>query len=173
MFARRGSGCVAWLDAVEAEVLRDVLTEVLELVDADLDRTDPAVARMFPDYYPLDPDMSGELHRYTDDDLRAAKLEQARAMLAALPHGGGTVHLDDEAAETWLRALTDARLALGMRLDVRDDTDIQDEIDDAVAAEPTSPRVQQLSVYSYLTFLQESLVEALAGYRTDQSPFEQ
>jgi hypothetical protein len=164
MFTRRGSGCVARLDAVEAEVLRDVLSQVMELVGDDLDRTDPVVARMFPDFYPLDPDMSGELHRYTDDDLRSAKLEQAGAVLGALPRGGGTVRLDDEAAGTWLRALTDARLALGTRLDVGDDTDIQDEIDDAVAADPTSPRVQQLSVYAYLTLLQESLVGALAGY---------
>lgn len=164
MFIRRGSGCVARLDAVEAEVLREVISEVVELVADDLDRADPIVARLFPDHYPRDPDTSGELHHYTDDDLKAAKLEQAGAVLGALPRGGGLVRLDDEAAEAWLRALTDARLALGMRLDVRDDTDLQDEIDDAVAADPMSARVQQLTVYGYLTTLQMSLVEALAGY---------
>jgi hypothetical protein len=164
MFTRKRSGCVARLDAVEAEVLRDVLSEVMELVAEDLDRADPVVARMFPDHYPRDPETSGELHHYTDDDLKAAKLEQAGVVLAALPRGGGLVRLDDEDAETWLRALTDARLALGMRLDVRDDTDLEAEIDDAVLADPTSPRVQQLSVYAFLTLLQASLVEALAGY---------
>jgi len=164
MFTRKRSRCVARLDAVEAEVLRDVLSEVMELVAEDLDRADPVVARMFPDHYPRDPETSGELHHYTDDDLKAAKLEQAGVVLAALPRGGGLVRLDDEDAETWLRALTDARLALGMRLDVRDDTDLEAEIDDAVLADPTSPRVQQLSVYAFLTLLQASLVEALAGY---------
>ena len=165
MFHRRGSDCVASLDAVESEVLRDVLTQVMELVaDDDLDRADPVVARLFPDHYVDDHDTSADLHKYTDEDLKTAKLEQAGAVVGALPRGGGTVHLDEEQAETWLRALTDARLALGLRIDVRDDTDLEAEIDDAVATDPTSPRVQQLSVYAFLTLLQASLVEALAGY---------
>jgi Domain of unknown function (DUF2017) len=164
MFTRRGTGCVARLDAVEAEVLRDVLSEVMTLVGDDIDRSDPVVARLFPDHYPRDADTSQDLHRYTDDDLKTAKLEQAGAVLGALPRGGGVVRLDEEEAETWLRALTDARIALGLRLDVRDDTNLEAEIDDAVLADPTSPRVQQLSVYAFLTLLQASLVEALAGY---------
>jgi hypothetical protein len=164
VFQRRRSGCVANFDAVESEVLRDVLSQVVDLVDDDLDRTDPVVARLFPDLYPDDREASTDLHRYTDDDLKAAKLEQAGAVLGALPRGGGTVRLDEEQAATWLRALTDARLALGLRIDVRDDTDLEAEIDDAVLADPTSPRVQLLSVYAFLTLLQASLVEALAGY---------
>jgi hypothetical protein len=164
MFTRRGKGCVARLDAIESEVLRDVLTEVMEIIADDLDRADPVVARLFPDFYPDDPEISGDLHRYTDDDLKAAKLEQAGAVLSALPRGGGLVRLDEEEAGTWLRAFTDARLALGMRLDVRDDTILEEEIDDAVLADPASARVQQLSVYAFLTLLQASLVEALAGY---------
>lgn len=155
---------MAKLDAVESEVLRDVLSQVMELVGDDLDRADPVVARLFPDFYPDDPEASGDLRRYTDDDLKAAKLESAGAVLGSLPRGGGTVRLDEEQAALWLRALTDARLALGMRIDVRDDTDLEGEIDDAVAADPTSPRVQQLSVYAFLTLLQASLVDALAGY---------
>lgn len=164
MFARRGGGCVARLDAVEAEVLHDVLTEVVVLLSDGEDRSDPVVARLFPDVYPDDPGASDELRRYIGDDLKAAKLEQAGAVLGALPRGGGTIRLDEDQAEAWLRALTDARLALGMRLEIRDDTDLEEEIDDAVLADPTSPRVQQLSVYGFLTFLQASLVEALAGY---------
>lgn len=164
MFTRRGGGCVARLDAVEAEVLHEVLTEVVTLVADGLDRNDPVVARLFPDVYPRDGDTSAEMHRYTDDDLKAAKLEQAGTVLGALPRGGGLIRLDEEQAGAWLRALTDARLALGLRLDVRDDTDLEEEIDEAVLTDPTSARVQQLSVYAFLTLLQASLVEALVGY---------
>ena len=71
------------------------------------------------------------------------------------------VECDDEAADLWLRALTDVRLALGTRLGVLDDTDIESELDEAVLRDPTSARVGQLSVYAYLSFLQESLVGAL------------
>jgi len=63
----------------------------------------------------------------------------------------------------WLRALTDVRLALGLRLGITDDTDLEEELDAAVLHDPTSPRVGQLSVYAYLTYLQESLVGALMG----------
>jgi len=163
MFVRRGSACVARLDAVEVAVLREVLSEVVTLLRDGFDRADPVVERLFPDVYPRDPASSAELRRYVENDLKAAKLEQADTVLAALPRRGGRVQLDEAQAEAWLRALTDARLALGMRLGIRDDTDLLEEIDEAVLAGPTSPRVEHLSVYEFLTLLQQSLVEALSG----------
>ena len=164
MFTRRGGTCVARFDAVEARVLHEVLTEVVSLLSDDFDRADPVVERLFPDVYPSDPVGSADLRRYIEGDLKSGKLDQARMVLDALPRGGGRVRLDEEQAEAWLRALTDARLALGLRLDVRDDTDLQEELDEAVLADPTSPRVEHLSVYAFLTLLQESLVEALMGH---------
>jgi hypothetical protein len=97
-----------------------------------------------------------------EDDLRSAKLEQAALLLDALPVEGGEVALDEEQAEAWLRALTDVRLTLGLRLGIADDdVDIEMELDEAILTDPTSARVAQLSVYQYLTYLQESLVGAL------------
>jgi hypothetical protein len=162
MFRRRGGLCVARFDDGQAAVLRHVLLEVVALLSDTFDRADPVLARLFPDVYPDDAEASADLRRYTDDDLRAAKVEQASEMLAALPEEtGGEVRLDAAEAETWLRALTDMRLALGLRLGIRDDTDLEAELDEAVLHDPTSPRVGQLSVYAYLTYLQESLVAAL------------
>jgi hypothetical protein len=163
MFVRDADGCVGQFDQSGAAVLQQVMAEVVALLSEDLDHTDPIVARLFPDMYRDDPEISADLRQYTESDLRSGKLDQARAMLAALPAGGGQVRLDDEQAEAWLRALTDARLALGMQLDIRDDTDLVDELDEAVLHDPVSVRVAQLSVYAYLSELQESLVDALAG----------
>src|SRR5213593_1274354 len=53
----------------------------------------------------------------------------------------------DVYAEAWLRALNDVRLALGIRLAVRDDTDLLEELDEAVMRDPTSSRVRQLTMY--------------------------
>jgi hypothetical protein len=164
MFARRGGACVARFDAVEAKVLHEVLSEVVSLLSDGFDRGDPVVERLFPDVYPTDPVGSADLRQYIEGDLKTSKLDQAWVVLNALPRGGGKVRLDEVQAEAWLRALTDARLALGLRLDVRDDTDLQEELDEAVLADPTSPRVEHLSVYAFLTLLQESLVEALMGH---------
>jgi len=162
-FVREGNVCVGHFDPSGAAVLQQVMIEVVALLSERLDHDDPLVARLFPDVYPDDPETSADLRRYTEADLKSAKLDQAGAMLAALPPDGGQVRLDDEQAEAWLRALTDARLALGMQLGIRDDTDLVEEMDDAVLHDPVSVRVAQLSVYAYLSELQESLVEALMG----------
>lgn len=163
MFLRAGDRCVARFRSAEAAVLHEVVLEVIELLSEGFDRADPVVERLFPDMYPDSPADSAELRRYTEEELRSAKLEQAALMLDGLPAEGGEVHLDAEQAEGWLRALTDVRLALGLRLGITDDTDLEAELDDEVLRAPASPRVGQLSVYAYLTYLQESLVEALVG----------
>jgi Domain of unknown function (DUF2017) len=166
LFSRQGSSCVASFGVGEATVLRQVLLEVVALLSEGYDRADPVVERLFPDVYPTDPHSSAEFRRYTDEELKTAKLDQAGRILAAieeLPQTDGEVRLDEEEAEAWLRSLTDVRLALGLRLDIRDEMDLQDELDEAVLKDPTSPRVGQLSVYAYLTYLQESLLAALVG----------
>ena len=50
---------------------------------------------------------------------------------------------------------------MGTRLDIQGDTDLGEELDDAVLHDPASSRVFQLSVYAYLGYLQESLLNAL------------
>jgi len=162
MFRRYGEHCVATFAADEVRVLRKVASEVVGLLTDGFDHDDPVVGRLFPDTYPEQPDESADFRRYTEGDLKTAKIDQAGAILAALPAStGGDVRLDGEAAEAWLRALNDARLAMGVRLDIKPDTDIGTELDEAVLRDPTSARVFQLSVYAYLGYLQESLLNAL------------
>jgi hypothetical protein len=161
MFHRNGSVCVARFTAQEAQVLRQCVAELAALLADRPDPDDPAVERLFPDVYPESPAEAAEFRRFTEADLKAAKLDQAKTVLSDLLEAGGEVRLDESAADVWLRALTDVRLALGTRLGVEDETDIEAELDAAVGRDPTSPRVGQLSVYAYLTYLQESLVGAL------------
>jgi hypothetical protein len=162
MFRRSGPRCTAQFSGDEVKVLRQVASEVVVLLTDDFDRDDPVVGRLFPDIYPDDPASTADLRQYIEGELKTGKIDQAGAILAALPSSGGTeVALDDESAEAWLRALNDVRLALGTRLGVSDDTDLQEELDEAVMQDPTSARVGQLSLYAYLGLLQESLLEAL------------
>ena len=161
MFRRAGAECIARFTPEEAQVLRQCVAELAALLSNDPDPDDPAVERLFPDVYPEDPEQEAEFRRFTEPDLLAAKLEQASTVLADLVEQGGEVRLPEEKADLWLRALTDVRLALGTRLGIEDDTDIHAELDAAVGRNPSSPRVGQLSVYAYLTYLQESLVDAL------------
>jgi len=166
MFRRHGRQCVATFAPDEVRVLRKVASEVVGLLMDGFDHADPVVGRLFPDIYPDRPDDSAEFRLYTEGDLKTAKIDQAGAILAVLPaEGGGEVRLDSEEAEAWLRAINDARLAMGVRLGIHGGTDLGEELDDAVLRDPTSTRVFQLSVYAYLGYLQESLLSALTSAR--------
>jgi Domain of unknown function (DUF2017) len=143
----------------------DVAAELLAGLGGPTPRPpdDPVLARLFPDGYRDDPEAAAELRRLIEGDLRTQKLENVECLLATLPLDGGEIRLDAEEAEAWLLALNDARLVVGTRLGVTDETDLLDEIDDAVLRDPTGPRVFALSIYQLLGYLQETLVDALAG----------
>ncbi|MFJ8577337.1 DUF2017 domain-containing protein [Micromonospora sp. NPDC093277] len=163
MFRRSGDRYVSNFAVDEVRVLRKVASEVVGLLTDGFDHGDPVVGRLFPEVYPEDAASTAEFRRYTEGDLKTAKIDQAGAILAVLPSGevGGEVRLDAEAAEAWLRALNDARLAMAVRLEIKDGTDAEEELDEAMAMDPTSSRVFQLSVYQYLGYLQESLLNSL------------
>ena len=61
-----------------------------------------------------------------------------------------------EQAQAWLTALNDLRLVLGTRLDVSDESLLEDLAED-------DPRAPELALYAYLSWLQEQLVEALSS----------
>jgi hypothetical protein len=162
MFRRKGRHCVATFAVDEVRVLRKVAGEVVALLTDGMDHGDPVVSRLFPDIYPDRPEDSQEFRQYTEGDLKTGKIDQAGAILAALPdEGEGEVRLDVEAAEAWLRAINDARLAMGTRLGITAETDLSAELDEAILVDPGSSRVFQLSVYAYLGYLQESLLNSI------------
>ena len=136
----------------------------LGLPDLDPDRPapaapkDPALARLFPDAYREDPAAAAEFRRYTESDLLAEKRGRARTVLAGLariPDGGKLTLAADEAG-SWLTAMNDLRLVLGTQLGI-----VEDDQELAQTTDPEDPRNYQISVYFYLTYLQESLISAL------------
>jgi hypothetical protein len=118
---------------------------------------DPALARLLPDAYREDPQAAGEFRRYTERDLRDGKAAAARTILETLPEHGGRVTLSEDQAQTWLRALNDIRLALGVRLGVTEE--VHEEL---AQMDPADPRYGPLTIYDWLTEVQESLVVALS-----------
>src|SRR5262249_33586860 len=107
MFRRAGSECVALFSPLEVQLLRQCMAQLAEMLSRIPDLDDPAIERLFPDVYPEDPEQEAEFRRFTEADLRNAKRDQAKTVLADLIEGGGEVWLSDEQAEVWLRALTD------------------------------------------------------------------
>ena len=178
-FRRTSDGVAARFARPEAAIIRDLVEQVVELVqpmlpvteadelaaivgmsDGALDRElpdDPVLARLLPDAYRDDPDAAGEFRKFTESGLRSGKVECARTLLDTLPASGGKIRLTSEQAEAWLRSLNDVRLALGVRLGVTDDYDALD-----ADVEPDDPRFAYVQVYQWLAYIQGSLVAALA-----------
>lgn len=134
----------------ERELLRTLPGELREILDSEQD--DPSLRRLFPPAYERDDEAEDEYRRLMADEL----LEGRRAALRLVQETAARERLSAEELDAWLRALNDLRLVLGTRLDVTEETYVT-ELD------PAHPQAYELSVYGYLSWLQEQLVAAAAG----------
>ncbi|MER6343276.1 DUF2017 domain-containing protein [Streptomyces sp. NPDC001595] len=137
--------------------------------------SDPVLRRLFPDAY-IDPEgapgpkeaeerkeYSAEFRRYTENDLRAGKRENALAVIRSLDgltsagDGGAVLKLSPQESRQWLGALNDLRLAIGSRLEItdEDDSDLLYRLPDEDARKP------MVMAYLWLGGLQETLVSTL------------
>jgi hypothetical protein len=186
---RRSGNCVATFAAVEAELLRSLAAQLVELLrngeaqpgavdpfEAMLDFSgpttapeDPVLQRLLPTAYPDDDAAAADFRRFTESTLRSGKADAAALVIDTLEEAGlpdepvegvfVDVELDEPAALTWLRCLTDMRLALATRLGIEDD-EHEDVFDDLPEHDP---RAAVHAIYQWLGFLQETLVEAVQG----------
>ncbi|MFB9467555.1 DUF2017 domain-containing protein [Streptomyces cinereospinus] len=184
-----GGGAAVALDNVEISIIRSLAVQLLELIgpgpgaDAPDDPlaelfaegpseppSDPVLRRLFPDAYgdPGRPAQdegqraySAEFRRYTENDLRAGKRENALAVIRSLDElaadGGAVLQLTPAQSQQWLGALNDLRLAIGSRLEItdEDDTDLLYRLPDE------DPRKPMVMAYLWLGGLQETLISTL------------
>jgi hypothetical protein len=144
------------LEARVAGLPRDELAELTGITAGPT--TPPAdrvLARLLPDFHREDATLSGGLRALHEPELLAVKDGVAAVVLETCPARGGRIRLTDEQAQAWLSALNDVRLALGTVLEVTEDMPDELPADD--------PRAPHLVVYHWLTWVQESLIQALAG----------
>jgi len=159
------------MDAQEAAVLRGLVDEVRQMLGARTAQhpadeltvltgmhtgpstrpDDRVLARLLPDFTTEDADLAAALRSLHEPALIDAKQEAVSVVLDTLPESGGRIELTAGQADAWLAALNDVRLALGTALDVSEDMPDQLAADD--------PRGPHLSVYQWLTFVQDALVQ--------------
>ena len=158
-FRRKGDELLARLEPAEARILALLLDQLEQLLTADAEDVagDPVLDRLLPAGHRSDPELAADYRDLTESSLRTGKADDLATVRAGLPLDGGTVRLDPEEAGAWLRTSNDLRLALGTRLDIQEDTEPPEDL--------ASEEGQQLAVYSWLTGLQGSLVDALAAGR--------
>ncbi|WP_433398167.1 DUF2017 domain-containing protein [Streptomyces sp. CA-146814] len=140
--------------------------------------SDPALARLFPDAYG-GPDgsapeekseeelreLSAEFRRFTENDLRSRKREDALAVVRTLDaltpvgDGGAVLTLTAVECRSWLGSLNDLRLTIGTRLEVSDEDEGEDG--SLYGLPDSDPRKPMVMAYLWLGALQETLVETL------------
>jgi len=186
--ATPGGGAAVALDEVEIAILRSLAVQLLELIGPGDEPaagedplaalftegpseppTDPALARLFPEAYgDGDEELraaSSEFRRFTENDLRTRKREDAlvvvRTLDALTPGGDGAAVLTLTADEcrNWLGSLNDLRLTIGTRLEVSDEDD--GEEGSLYRLPDSDPRKPMVMAYLWLGALQETLVETL------------
>ena len=181
---RRSGACVATFTASEADLLRslagqliellrneeatpgsgDPLEEMFDFTGPTSEPDDPVLARLFPSAYPDDDEAAADFRRFTEGTLRNGKAAAAGTVIDSLEQAGLAdepeegvfidVELDPPAVMSWLRSFTDMRLAIATRLGVEEGDEDYWE-----SLPPDDPRAQVHDIYDWLGFLQETLVE--------------
>ncbi|MFJ3084843.1 DUF2017 domain-containing protein [Streptomyces sp. NPDC086838] len=203
--ATPGGGAAVALDEVEIAILRSLAVQLLELIGPGDEPaagedplaalfaegpseppTDPALARLFPEAYGDGDDelraASSEFRRFTENDLRTRKREDAlvvvRTLDALTPAPGGASRSDSakggggrreggaavltltaDECRNWLGSLNDLRLTIGTRLEVSDED--EGEEGSLYRLPDSDPRKPMVMAYLWLGALQETLVETL------------
>ena len=146
-FKRRRDGSYdVRLDEDLRDVLRWLLPQVKEVIvdEGDLSR------RLFPTAHPQNPDLESEYQRIAHDDLKASRLATFEVIESSIEAD----RLDAEQMAAWIRAVNDARLVLGTRLDVSEETTLRD-------FDPDEPEYGLYWGYSILSELLWEMVDAL------------
>lgn len=116
---------------------------------------DPVLLRLLPTAY-ADPEAAADFRRYTEPTLRGKKkqiLAQIRAALEIIVDDDRAGTVEELDSDTWLMAINDLRLALGVRLEITPDSyDLFETLSD------DEPQKSIFAVYFWLGWLQTSLL---------------
>lgn len=176
-FSAGRRGISAHLESAERDLLRKLFKDIIimlepetpahadplaALIGLDMDvrvPQDPALLRLLPDAVKDDVDASLEFRQLTERSVRENKIAALRSASLALERD--KLVLDDETARLWSMALNDVRLVLAERLDIRSEADADrvHEVQDWSRAEDVDSYLSL--VYNFVTWLQESLVQAM------------
>lgn len=145
----------------------DPLEALMDFSGPTTEPDDPVLARLFPSAYRDDDEAAGEFRRFTESTLRDGKAAAAATIIDSLEEAGLPAEIPDEtqqydveldapAALTWMRSLTDIRLALATRLGVEEgDEEYWFNLPD------DDPRAQAHDIYEWVGYLQETLIQAV------------
>ncbi len=186
---RRGGGALATFTGFEADLLRSLASQLVELLRNEvaapatsvdpleqlLDFSgpttapdDPVLARLFPTAYPDDEEAAGEFRRFTEGALRDTKASSAVLIIDTLEEAG----LPDELSEDGLHidveldpgdATSWLRSFTDVRLALATRLGVEEGDEDFWMSLPDDDaRTHVHDIYEWVGYLQETLVAALS-----------
>lgn len=130
----------------------------------DLTDRDPALDRLLPTAHRGDDQIAAEFRRLTEEGLRQRKSGNLDVALDCLDAASDDrLELDEAQAPAFLMALTDVRLLLGERMGMRTEEDAEALHAAMETVDDDDPIGYAMAVYDFLTWLQETLTNALMG----------
>jgi len=187
--ARRGGGAVATFTGFEADLLRSLESQLVELLrnevaapnDSDdpleqlMDFTgpttapdDPVLARLFPTAYPDDEEAAGEFRRFTEGGLRDSKARAAALVIDTLEEAGLPSELGEDGLQVEVeldqaQAMAWLRSFTDVRLALATRLGIEEGDEDYWMSLPDDdPRSHVHDIYEWVGYLQETLVQSLS-----------
>jgi hypothetical protein len=149
-FRRDDDGFAVNLPGPARDLLGSIAEQMHEVLTGATADDDPAVARLFPQAYPDDPMRTIEFERVAADDLQRDRVARFQVLAETVR----ARWLTEEQLLEWMRAINDARIVLGVRLDVTEEMTPDDVQDDP-------ERADTFRTYVYLSALLEAIVQAL------------
>ncbi len=143
----------------ESALLRELLKEMQTLLEADVPDIDRVKKRLFPDAY-QDPEDEESYRELIGDGLHDAKTSALEDVRSAAGDDDGMIEtwVPSEEIDSWLSVLTDLRLAIGTRLDVSEESMLEE-------IAPTHPDAPAYAVLHWLGWLQETFLDAVEKNR--------
>jgi hypothetical protein len=186
---RRKGGAVATFTGFEADLLRSLASQLVELLRNEMaapsgtddpmetlldfsgpttEPDDPVLARLFPTAYPDDEEAAGEFRRFTERGLRDSKAEAAGLVIETLEEAGLPAEVGEDGLVVDVElappdALTWLRSFTDIRLALATRLGVEDgDEDDWLALPDEDPRAHVYDIYQWVGWLQETLVAAVS-----------
>lgn len=144
----------------ESDPFAQLMSQLKAAPDEITTPEDPVLLRLLPNAY-ADPEAAADFRRYTEPTLRGKKkrnMQQVRSALLDIVDQDQAGVIEDLDSEIWLLAMNDLRLALSVRLEINPES-----FEHFETLSDEDPQKAIFAVYFWLGWLQESLLNLIAG----------
>ncbi len=147
-FRRNGDGSFTMTVPVqERKLLEQLVPQMRELIE----QGDSLTWRLFPNPYPEHDKAADQYRELIGGDLIRKHIAALDTVEATL----GAKRLDEDQMVQWMQAINELRLVIGTRLEVTEESDLDDFVGDTERS--------LFATYNYLGYMLEHIVTAISG----------